>query len=661
MIAPRYNHRTIPPEHRDTSQWPSIDTSALDADARARYERLRAALTLYLDTGALGAAAREAGCSNALLLKQLNRCLTIAHDHAIYGWRALVPFLRLSGYHRRAPQASTSRPYGGKSGMFTQFLEAYPEIREALDSLILKRSASSRTHEARVSITALARELKRLCQRQGMLSTAYPLSTRSLARKSLATYVNTLIQEYPALGVPARYGRQAGRRLALGTGHTRDIVATQPYDILALDAHKFDCIGTLALSTPAGPQLVAVERLWIVVVFDVFTRAVLGYSIGICKEISAATIEEALLSAISLWSPRKLSLGFVSYHPDAALPSAVFPELCGVFGAVLTVDNAAVHLARRISEKARRRLGCAIAYAPVGSWEHNDVLERFFGTLERFGFQRLPSTMGANVVDTRRDRPTQTALRNHIELHELVDLADVFITYYNAKPHGALGGRTPLETLRDHLDTRSAFLARPLPPPTGDYPELGVTVETVTVRGDVTKGRRPYVQLDRVRYTSPALANDFSAIGQRLRLHIHEANIRTVQAYYKSGLPIGTLFAQGPWSRVDHSRETRKAIMRCVDDGQLRLTEYDDPCRVYLDFLADKTRADRNKRPKNISRNATKLAKLLSEEKPGMPAMAATAPPIPAPVATPSDPPGQTPPRLPLPATLPRPKWRSYG
>jgi hypothetical protein len=104
MIAPRYNYRTIPPEHRDTSQWYSIDSSALDTEARTRYERLKAALMLYLDTGALGAAAREAGCSNALLLKQLNRCLTIAPDHAIYGWRALLPYLRLTEYHRRAPE-----------------------------------------------------------------------------------------------------------------------------------------------------------------------------------------------------------------------------------------------------------------------------------------------------------------------------------------------------------------------------------------------------------------------------------------------------------------------------------------------------------------------------------------------------------------------------
>lgn len=335
------------------------------------------------------------------------------------------------------------------------------------------------------------------------------------------------------------------------------------------------------------------------------------------------------------------------------MPSGVIPELVGCFPAVLKADNAAAHYAKRIAEQARRRLGCAITWCPIGHWEHNAVVERLFKTLETYGFQRLPSTTGSNTEDSIKEKPIEQATKIGITWEALLDLADILVASYNVTSNRGLGGQSPLEVLVNQLKLdEPLFLPRILPPATLEQPELGVIVETRYIRGNQKKGRRPYIQIDRVNHTSPVLSHSFGLIGTPIRVHIREADMTVVNSFLESGQELGSLRAQGRWGRTPHTREMRKQIMALVDAKELALGAGDDPVQKLLEYYASKAYRDVLKRPKSVSKSATKLANAANVS--GLAIPSATTPPANnQPIDIGSKP------TRPIPSTINSPAWKS--
>lgn len=199
------------------------------------------------------------------------------------------------------------------------------------------------------------------------------------------------------------------------------------------------------------------------------------------------------------------------------------------------------------------------------------------------------------------------------------------------------------------------LLPRRLPPPTATLPDLGIEVEIKTVRGDPENGRRPYVDIDRVRYTSPILSNAFALIGRKLRVHIRATDMCSVRAFHESGEELGILTAQGPWGQTRHTREMRKEINALRDSGQLNVRYNDNPIVALLRHLQSETVKDATKKPRKISRSATRLARASAET--GIPTENA-APAESSPKFEPAAPPAE-PPRQPLIRLVPTPTWKT--
>lgn len=542
MSGRRFTFRTLPPEFSDLSRWRQVDTSGLSESDKARFVSLKKGIEIYVRTGKLRAASRESGYSADHIVAQLNRCVTVAGDGLLWGWAGLLRGVRVKEYVRVAPLSADSIDSGkGFSGYFSKFLDDHDDIRTELDVLILKNKQQGRIHEARISVKNLTATFLKLCREHGVPEDQYPLNVRP-PRRSISRYMGGLIQQYRGEGTRARFGEEAAKRLSVATGGASAPVTLAPYDVGGMDAHKIHCMGCVIVPGPAGPQPVAIERLWVVFLVDEFSGAILGYSVGIRTEISSATVEEALISATSEWQPRKLTIPGLTYREGSGLPSGVLPELTGCFPAVLKIDNASQHFAKRIAECARRRLGCALTWGPIGHWEHNAITERLFKTLETYGFQRLPSTTGSNSRDPIKNKPVENATKVGITWEALLDITDVLVADYNITGNRGRGGQSPLEVLLNHLNsTEPSYLPRILPMSSVDQPELGVTVETRFIRGDQRQGRRPYVEIDRVRYTSPVLARSFGLLGTRLRIHIKEADPRVVNTFFESGQEFGSL------------------------------------------------------------------------------------------------------------------------
>lgn len=618
----RYTHASVPAQFRHTDDWPSVDISALHIEARRRFYRLRSAIATYVATGKLTDAASKGQCSGKLVLKQLNRCLTTTADGSIFGWRALIPHTRTTTYTRTAPARAQSSGQGA-AGLFTQLLDQNPDIDRGLRALILKRG--KQMHETKISLKSLSRELFRLCEAAGIPGHCYPFTAKYRAIRTLAQYVDEVVNEVPVHGIEARYGRRATDCLRVQTGFTKFWPALRPYDVLAIDAHKVDCIGTVLLNGPRGLIRRPIQRLWIVAVVDVCSEAVLGYHVSFRQEVNARAIESAISAALTKWTPRALTIDGLQYPASSGLPTGCIPQLGTAVGAVITFDNALVHLADQIADKVRRRLGCSFCFNPVGHWEHNSIVERTFGRLESYGFHRLPNTTGSSPTDPRRTDPVRVALDYGIELEELLDLLDVVIATLNAIPNSS-DSLSPMECLEQALaNKRSPLLPRPLPPLFGDAPDIGTLVSMRTVRGNVATGRRPYIEYLQSRYSSPKLANSFQLIDQRLRLHIDPSNLNRIKAFRESGAYFDELIISGIWSRTDPSLETKEDVLQLAAQKKLDIQDYPDPVDAARQYFYRKAADDAEKKPQRISSAATQAARLQRAQQDQIPDAADTA------------------------------------
>lgn len=618
--------KTLPPELANTTHWRTVDLEALDEASRSRFVKYQSAIVAYLASGKLRAASEEMGLPRNSVVRQLNRCVTTAPDGKLYGWAALISQIRIADYERKTELPAGRRQIKGSgAGSFSAFMAAHPDIKNKIDRLILKRPVKGVVHEARIALKSIHAAFVAYCDEAGISGCQYPLNSKSKSRRSIERYVTKILETSSGEACRARFGSVARSHLNVGRGRQSSQMAHAPYDVVGIDPHKMDCIGTVRIAGPKGPQRVAIERLWIVPALDDYSRAILGYSVGIRTECSAATIEQCIVSAMSEWRPRKLKIPKMLYGQGAGLPSGRFPQLTGRAWAAMMVDNAAVHYSSAIAERARRRLGCAVNYGPVGHWEHRPALERVMRTLEAYGFQRLPSTTGSSPLDPAKNDPVRQAVGLGIDWEVLLDVIDVVIANYNATPNEALGNRSPLSLLHDYAEAGGLdFLPRRLPPPVAAIAELGVTIETRAVRGDLEQGRRPYIEIDRVHYTSPVLSGCFGLIGKKMRVHVRESNMCNVMVYHESGEELGILRAQGAWGQTVHTREMRKQINALRDSGEIVVGYQDNPVVVLLNYLGSETHKEAEKKPLKISRNATRLVRAADAS--GLPVVSQEAP-----------------------------------
>jgi hypothetical protein len=152
------------------------------------------------------------------------------------------------------------------------------------------------------------------------------------------------------------------------------------------------------------------------------------------------------------------------------------------------------------------------------------------------------------------------------------------------------------------------------------------------IRGSQKSGLRPYVQYQHARYRNPELANSFDLVGSKVVIHVRSADVSTIDAFLPSGEPLGNLMAEGRWGEVSHSEEVRKEIGQLINAAGYHLGPETDPVQELLQRYANEASQDAKKKPKKVSKAATKLAKVAHETgrdipEPEPPSSAAVKPP----------------------------------
>jgi putative transposase len=604
-----FTSRTIPDQYRDTSAWPQIDLTVFSANDRFYLERIQRGIRAYLDGLSLAVVCRECELNPSEVLRRLNRALRLHYDGHIYGWRAILPWTRIKRYTRIAPLREDGR---GLSGAFRTFLEAHPGVATLMNKVITTGKIEGRIHTARLTTRDFLFELRHLCGKHHISLTQYPFNTADGGKRSLARYIKALRERDFASGARMLGGPDAATRARTGTGFERTFIARHPFEIVSADAHRLNFHGTVRIPVNGKIRHFPIRRLNLVALLDHDTRCVPGYYVAVGQEVGASAVLRAVRNALGFWKPRKLSPGLF-YPEGAALPSGVIPEAVGQCWSLFLIDNASIHYSKLVADQISDRIGCSTLWGPYGDWFQRPEIESLFSSLSRRGLLSLPNSTGTGPEDPLRNDSVKNAVDLEITWEEMLDLVEVSICTYNGTVRREFGNRSPLQRLSDAFSRPATWLPRTQPHRPPSAPDLDVIRVELAIRGAIDKGRRPYVQYQNVRYTSPVLANLGQLIGTKIIAHVVEDDLRQFRVFLKNGAELGILRAMGGWDTSPHDIALRKAIIKAIREDHLVVSSGENPVMAYINHKARSVlkRASKGAKRPTILPEATQLAKAI--------------------------------------------------
>ena len=552
----------------DPSSWPAFDTSALSKQHRKVFVARRKAIELYLNNVALTAIEADTGVVRCQLYRLLDHCVAPHDDGRVFGWRALVPYTRVADYQRIAKvQVSRDGTGSGTAGAFGELMQAHPAIvtwiAEQVRNKRIALDQITTDGELRVRLRGLKHlhtDFLRLCRMLGLTAAEYPFNTERMGIRSLAAAVRTeCVRRFE------RSARLAGASQLKGLPRDGTTLppALQALDVVEFDGHRLDVRLKVVVKDPLGfEQEFEIERIWLLVIIDVFTRAVLGYHVSLNREYSRYDVIRTVEATLEPHRTRTFTLPGVNYGAAGGFPSTKLPELGFATWRWFKLDNAKANLAEDVRHTLADFIGCFIDAGPTHTPDDRPYIERFFGSIATNLSSRLPGYTGSNARDVRRALADPKGnLRLYVSLGEIEELLEVAIATYNASPHDGLNGRTPLEAVEHSVRGRGAMLNW-LPEAKRRTLCLMHTPKRATVRAYLDQGQRPHINFHGVRYTNTVLASTTAFIGLELRVYYNSQDLRTVRAFAADGAEIGILKAQGAWGEIAHDLKLRQEIIR---------------------------------------------------------------------------------------------------
>lgn len=564
--------------------WPTVSVASLDPSIKEKYQKNEEAVRLYYANEAVAAIAERTGIDQRSLPAMARKCLMLADDGRIFGFRAVVPNIRLKPYQRSAPiKAKFPEARGGLAGALSNLLVKLPRLETELVQWIMQDAKLKSTPEHKLRAKDLHHLFIKCIEKHGVARHEWPFNTKYRGVRTIQKFMLEILNKHFSKGVYRRGEHDAKAHLAVGTGHPAFLSFEEPYDAVEIDAYCIEAHLTVEFLTPEGTtKQVLLERIWLIAAIERASTAVLAWSFVYRSEVAANDVVALIRDAVAKkWEPLA---GHPFVYPEGSgLPSGVISNAFGAVWEITMLDGALAHLAAAIHDRVRKTLGMIINWGPVGHFEKRPNVERTFRKIGDDVFKRLPSTTGSHPRNGRAVDGEAKAIRYGITAADAEQLTDVYFAQHNATPSEGISYMTPLEYLRYFIDEpESRSIVRHLPARASAEAKMFLLTEVVTVRGGKKTGRRPYVQIDRVHYTNPILAESGHLIGKNITVEIDEDDMRQVRAFLPNGTELGILKAAGRWSLTKHSRRTRKIINRLASERIIVLTEFDDPIAIYL-------------------------------------------------------------------------------
>lgn len=600
--------RNIDSKLLDYSKWADVDIQNMQQKERNAFMKKKAAIVARIDGVPMNECCEKYSISRKSIWVCIKRCTSIHSDGNPFGFRALIP-------HSHITRASIvkliqRRTQKGESGSFRMLVEKFPHIFSEINSRFLKRKMGRVIHESRIPIKSLHLRMLQMLRDEGVKASEYPFNVKSLGIRSMTRYLKNVAEKNGVESARARHHEDIARRLGSDIGKSQTRQKPTPYQRVTADGHKLDLMMAVEFMTPDGEiARMTIDRLWIFVLMDEASRAVIGYSLSLNPEYTQDDVLRAIRSALIPWKPRDLKIKGMSYAPDAGLPNGVIPELAHAIWEEFSVDNAKSNLSLLVKDRMHELVGCAINAGPINMPERRGIIERFFRTLEESGIHRLPSTTGSNPKDGRRSNPEKKAIRHKIMLDDIEELLDVLIANYNATPNsGALNGISPNEYLCRFIANNGIVLTLP-EEKIKKFNFMQISVRR-TIKGGISMGRSPHINYEGVVYTNDLLKHSHSLVGTKVTLHVNIEDLRQIKMFLADGEELGILTAHGSWGVTPHDLKTRKAINKLKWQGKLEAFDMPDLNTAFVNHLEEKVTERLKKKKITGGRALTQLEQI---------------------------------------------------
>lgn len=585
----------------DLSIWPMVDPLALSLEKREAFEKMCRAIGSYVAGKAVRVIEQETGINSHQLYRFLYRCLKPAEDGTIYGYRGLVKYSRIADYIRKEKISPVFVGSGsGLAGAFALLLDSYPVLQQWLKqklkqhAVVLKQISTDGALKVRlIGIHNLHSGFIIQCRAAGITATDYPLNTKRFGIRSFSSYVKgEMLTSY---GTAARAAGAQNLKGLPQESETSPKAATYPFQVVEFDGHRLDIRLKIVIRDPLGfEQEFEIERIWLLVIIDVCTRAVLGYHLVLSREYSRYDVIKTIERAISPHQARVFQLPNVGYGVSGGFPSGKLPELGYAIWERMRLDNAKANLSNETMIALCEFIGCVVDAGPPHHPDDRPYIERFFGTIASSLSSRMPGYTGSSSKDVRRALgDAKSSLRLFVSLSEMEELMEASIATYNATPHLGLNGKSPLEAMAYFIRTKSQIISW-LPELKRRTMCLMQTAHRCRVRGYLSQGTRGHITLFQVRYTNHVLAVGGALLGKDLRIYYNSDDLRTVRAFLHDGTEIGVLKAQGAWGEIIHDLKMRREIMKMRGKKKLGFTISQEFIDRYVE--AKKSKAKKSRR-----------------------------------------------------------------
>ena len=323
-----FTRRTLPRDLATCAHWPMPDVSSLSERDGRRFTIYKELIEAYLGGAAMKPLLSAYNIPFKSLLRQLDRCVTFCDSGTVFGWHALLPYVHVKSYDRRAPmllRETCSR--GGYSGALGLLFAKFPDIQAKLDAHLLTGRRGNSVPESKVTPGSAHGYFLSLCDQQGVPTTSWPFSVVRLGKTTLSRYVRRFYDSHYDDTVLAQHGPRAMAKAQTGRGFRSRVFAPLPLDVVELDEHSAQFVGAISIHTSKGKKWVPIQRLTIILLGDRCSSAALAYLVIVRREPKAQDILSVVAKALCAWQPRDMSLPGYALSPGSGMPSALFPQL----------------------------------------------------------------------------------------------------------------------------------------------------------------------------------------------------------------------------------------------------------------------------------------------------------------------------------------------
>ncbi|MCQ2996552.1 hypothetical protein NLO95_20825 [Pseudomonas syringae] len=578
-------------EHITGIKYKTVDPAILRDKDRKLFVRRRDAIMARLNGAALKDIESETGVVGPEVVRLLKRFKMKSDDGVCFGEIALIPRQRVKRYERKKPLSpKRSEQKGGMAGVLGMLLRSKPNIEAKFAQKVIGMD-SPVSGGTKYQKNLMCQEFYKICETEGVTKDEWPFTQSRSANRTLCRYIDEILESDFVTGAVMLGGAVNLIHSTTGRGVEPLLTNFDVLDVLEIDSHYLDGIFVLNIK---GDRRVTTEdvidRFWLISARCRKSKAVFAARYVFSSEVTAMDVFQVICDAfLGTWRPQqKFSFPDLKYMPGAGMPAYIFSQLKYHCITAIYFDNAMQHYANDVKGLCLDVLGIAIDYGPLNLPSRRNTIEGLFKTISHRVLHTLASTTGSNPYDGRADNPVGAAVHYNINVDEALEVLDCYLANFNATPiSGANKSNSPLQVIGSYLADTDRFIPS-VPEVIVSTKGIGSVTKKCRVWGNMEKGVRPRVKLDKAIYTNVELSQSPHLVGQSVYIKINPSDYRYVTMYLESGVEFGELLVEAAWRDHKHSMQTRKLINRAHDKKAFTIMAGQAPVIAYRAHLMSK-------------------------------------------------------------------------